>query len=148
MTYNDINKKRLQNKKSRRQYVARERAKDPIGWNAKQNALLLERRRKKPERDLLWRSRSNAKTKGLEHTLTIDDIVIPEICPVLGIPLVPNVGKGGKRSYNAPSVDRIDCSKGYTKDNIRVISWRANDLIANGTLEEFRKVVSFLESHS
>lgn len=50
--------------------------------------------------------------------------MIPETCPVLGIPLTI----GGKRSPSSPSLDRIDPALGYVPGNIRVISDRANRL--------------------
>jgi hypothetical protein len=46
------------------------------------------------------------------------------------------------------SVDRIDNNSGYTKDNIKVISFRANRLKSNGTLEEFEQIVKYLSSNS
>jgi hypothetical protein len=45
-------------------------------------------------------------------------------CPVLGIPLVYSGLK--KKSPMGPSFDRIDPNKGYTKDNVWIISERAN----------------------
>jgi hypothetical protein len=46
----------------------------------------------------------------------------------------------------SPSIDRVDSSKGYTKDNIQVISHRANNLKNNATLEELRKLVTYVEN--
>ena len=37
---------------------------------------------------------------------------------------------------NSPSLDRIDSSKGYTPDNVWVISRRANIIKHDATLEE------------
>lgn len=62
----------------------------------------------------------------------MDDVVIPELCPVFGTPM------------DKPSLDRKDNSKGYTRDNVRVISDRANRLKNNGTLEELKAIVAYM----
>ncbi len=86
--------------------------------------------------------------KGLEFDITIDDVVIPEYCPVLGIKLEATVGTG-RRNLNelesSPSIDRIDNSRGYTKDNIMVISLRANNLKKDATLQEVKALVRYME---
>ena len=74
-----------------------------------------------------------AKQKGLEFTLVYDELVIPETCPVLGIPM------------HVPSIDRNDHAKGYTPDNVTIMSWDANRLKNDGTLEQFKKLVAYLE---
>jgi hypothetical protein len=61
--------------------------------------------------------RRRAKQNGLDFNLTANDIVVPKLCPVLGIELEI----GGDRR-NSPSVDRFDNNAGYVKGNIRVIS--------------------------
>lgn len=94
-----------------------------------------------PEQKLLESTKTRARTQGLPHNITINDIVIPEFCPVLGYRLV----KGGQADESA-TVDRTDSSKGYVKGNVRIISHRANCLKNNGTLEEFRKIVAYLEN--
>jgi len=82
-------------------------------------------RKKNIATSLLSSCRLRAKQKNLEFNLTKEDIVIPELCPVLLKPLIC----GDKSDYNfSPSVDRIDNSKGYTKDNIQVISMKANKM--------------------
>lgn len=85
-----------------------------------------------------------AKKKGLTFDLVESDLVVPEFCPVLGIPLTYTPGA---KTDNSPSVDRIDSSKGYTKDNIEVISWRANNLKKDATLDELRALVRYMEQH-
>jgi hypothetical protein len=84
--------------------------------------------------------------KGREFTLTAEALDWPDNCPVLGIPLNYRVKGQGKRAENSPSFDRLDSNKGYTPDNVRVISWRANRIKNDGTLEEHRKIVQYLES--
>ena len=71
-----------------------------------------------------------------EFNITIEDINIPEKCPVLGIPLVLHKGEGKGPKYDSPSVDRIDSNLGYVKGNVRVISWRANTLKSNANYTE------------
>lgn len=56
------------------------------------------------------------------------------VCPLLGLELERVNGKG--RLPNSPSLDRIDSSKGYTKDNVWIISLRANTIKNDATLEE------------
>lgn len=99
---------------------------------------------KEPRRAMLNNSRKRAKERGLEFTITIDDIIIPTHCPVLGIPLVKI---GGKRTPNSPSVDRVNNSLGYVKGNIKVISSRANALKNDGTIDEFEKIIQYMEQH-
>ena len=83
--------------------------------------------------------KSRALRKGLEFTLTVEDIKIPDKCPVFNTPFE-------KGTDYAASVDRIDSSKGYTPDNIQIISRRANLLKNDGKLEEFEKLVTFLRN--
>ena len=79
--------------------------------------------------------------KGIECTITKADLVIPELCPVLGIPLDRS---SNTRSDNSPSVDRIDNTKGYTVDNIRVISWRANRLKNDASIDEIEAILKYM----
>lgn len=86
----------------------------------------------------LYQSRKGAKQRGLEHTISVDDLrPLPTHCPVLGIELSYD---GGDGSNNA-SIDRVDSRKGYIPGNVRIISWRANMLRSNGTLNEHRLIL-------
>jgi len=92
----------------------------------------------------LWcQAKKRAKKKNIEFSITSEDIPeIPKICPVLGIPII--VGKG-KLTDNSPSIDRINNNKGYTKGNIRIISYRANRLKNDATIEEIRRILEDYE---
>ena len=81
-----------------------------------------------------------ARKKGLEFNLTEHDIVIPSHCPALGIPIFC---EGGRATANSPSLDRIDPSKGYTRDNIVVVSHRANTLKRDATVLELFLIATF-----
>lgn len=82
-------------------------------------------------------ARKRARAKGLPFNITAEDVVIPERCPVLGTKLTL---AGGKRD-TSPSLDRIEPKKGYRKGNVRVISFRANTLKSNATVEELEAVL-------
>ena len=100
------------------------------------------------EQQMINRTRARAKKNGLEFNLTIDDISIPDVCPVLGIRIFSNIKDGSMGPCdNSPSIDKIFPNKGYVRGNIRVISYRANLLKSNATVEEMRLVLADLENH-
>ncbi len=89
-------------------------------------------------------SKKRSRDKGLKFNIEPKDIIIPNFCPYLGIEISHVTGLG-KRRPGSPSLDRIDSSKGYTKDNIIVCSWRANFLKCDGTLEEMMLIVEHMK---
>ena len=91
-------------------------------------------RLKNPGKFMFRAARARARRDGLEFNITVEDIEIPNTCPVFGIPLKVNRLEDGRR--DSPSLDRIDPLKGYTKDNIQVISNFANTMKQNATAEE------------
>lgn len=99
-------------------------------------------RSKNPRKYILQNARGSAKQRGLYFDLKEEDIIIPNKCPVFGMTLELVWGEGVKD--NKPSLDRIDSSKGYTKDNIQVISWRANNLKKDATPNEIMKLARFM----
>ena len=84
------------------------------------------------ERRMFDSAKSRATIKGREFTIELEDIHIPEFCPVFLTPMV------------APSIDRIDSDRGYVKGNIRVISRRANILKNNASVEEMTLILADL----
>jgi hypothetical protein len=95
---------------------------------------------------MLRNSKNRAKEIGRDFSLTRADIVIPEFCPVLGLKLEFSHGKGtGFFSPNSPSIDRFDSTLGYTKANIRIISWRANCLKRDATIDEMERVLAYMK---
>jgi hypothetical protein len=90
------------------------------------------------EQSMWLMAKHRAKRKGLPFDLAIEDIAIPERCPMLGILLV----RGTDKLHDAsPTLDRIRAAKGYVKENIRVISYKANRAKNNLTLEEMKLMV-------
>lgn len=85
------------------------------------------------ESELLKQAKYRAKKNKIEFNIDISDIIIPEYCPILKIPLFTRKGHSGP---NSPSLDRIDPSKGYVKGNVQVISHKANTIKSDATLQE------------
>jgi hypothetical protein len=114
----------------------------------KSSAYYYEDRRKNPAKYLWKGAKKRAKQRGLEFNITIEDIVVPEVCPILGIPLGFTLGeKIHKHAHtdNTPSIDRVDPTKGYIKGNIAIMSARANIIKNEGTAEEHCKIAEFMD---
>ena len=94
---------------------------------------------------MLSTARRRAQLKGIEFTITPTDFpTLPTHCPVLGIEL--HYGRGrGLRQPDSASLDRRDTTKGYVPGNVEIVSWRANDLKGDATLDELKKLVAYLE---
>jgi hypothetical protein len=99
---------------------------------------------KSVEYRILTRAKSRAKQKNIPFNLTLEDIEVPETCPLLGIPIVIQPKKG--YHPNSPSLDKIIPEKGYIKGNVWVISSRANTLKNDATLQELKTLVENLEA--
>ena len=87
-----------------------------------------------PVKKILKQAKQTAISKKLEFNITEEDIVIPEICKYLGIPLTNIQGQGVV--WSNCSIDRIDSSKGYIKGNVEIISRKANTMKTMATKEE------------
>lgn len=93
----------------------------------------------------LWKAaKARATKRGLPFSITPDDVVIPDRCPVLGIPLVRNVSRGP--SDSSPSLDRKVCELGYVPGNVIIMSWRANRIKNDGTTAEVRAIADWMEA--
>ncbi len=80
--------------------------------------------------------------KGVPFDITLEDLVFPDVCPVLGIPLIT---RSGRFSDNSPSLDRIVPEKGYVKGNVQIMSYRANRIKCHASLAELKAIVAFME---
>lgn len=86
-----------------------------------------------PEKRMFLQAKNRAKRKGIEFNISLEDIKVPEVCPLLNLPFFPGT-KGNYRQ--TPSLDRIDSNKGYIKGNVWVISNRANTMKTDALKEE------------
>ena len=87
-----------------------------------------------PEKRMLLSAKHRAKKLNILFDISEEDIIIPELCPYLNIPL-SNIRGEGRKKTNL-SLDRIDSSKGYVKGNVQVISDLANRMKQNASVEE------------
>ena len=84
----------------------------------------------------IWKkAKDRAQKYGLDFNIEESDIIIPEMCPILEVPL--EFGTKGNYEFS-PSIDRIDNSKGYVKGNIQIISKKANSMKNSASAEELR----------
>ncbi len=102
---------------------------------ARINEFVKKHKKENPEKSLLYAAKSRARLGGLQFDIDINDIQIPLICPVLGIEISTNGPKN-----TSPSLDKIIPELGYTKGNVRVISWRANWIKNNASADEIEKL--------
>lgn len=91
------------------------------------------RHQKDPRKRIIKDCKARAKHKGIAFNITFNDLKIPEKCPLLGITLCTS---NSIVSPNSPTIDRIDSTKGYVKENVWIISHKANTAKSNLTLEE------------
>lgn len=89
-------------------------------------------RKEQPLRYLITSGRRRAKKRGIDFSISIDDLTMPTHCPLLGVPIDPF---SGNIDFH-PSLDRLDNTKGYVPGNVAVVSHRANRIKSDSTHSE------------
>lgn len=140
---------------AQRRYIAKRKAKDPVAWSKLKVSRALDYAKRNPEKArasnkryraknpaaiMVRQAQQRARRQGVACDLKVGDITIPARCPVLGIKLL----SGRPHDAANPSLDRMKPHLGYVKENVRVISWRANNLKRDGTIEEFEQIVAYM----
>jgi hypothetical protein len=99
---------------------------------------------------LLSIAKLRSKRKNLPFDITEEDLfnVATEYCPITNKKLHYIHRKFNKDYANCASLDRIDSSKGYTKDNIRIISLRANVLKSCCSFEDLLNMQNYFIKYS
>ncbi len=116
-------------KEAMREYDTQRRLKDPVG-------------------SLLRGAKKRAKIKGVKFNISKEDLEpFPEYCPVLEYCKL-QYSQVGRQQPNSASLDRFDNNLGYVKGNVRIISLRANELKRDGTIEEFKRIVSYMKDNN
>lgn len=83
-------------------------------------------------------AKQRARKRNQEFSISKEDIILPTHCPILGIKLEYNQGTGAGGKDNSYSLDRIDQSLGYIKNNVQVLSHKANSMKFTATPEELK----------
>lgn len=123
--YYHANKDRIKNAVSK--WAARVHSEDPAGNSIKR---------------LVWGAKTRSKKNGLPFNITVADLPAPLTCSVLGVVLDYSAKGRGGHNRNSPSIDRLVPALGYTRGNVRIISFRANSLRNDGTADELEKVAA------
>jgi hypothetical protein len=95
-----------------------------------------------PQHYLWYVARTRSRQKGTEFTIAKEDVIIPDTCPILDIPLT----KGDGYLPNSMSLDRVDNTKGYIPGNVRVISRKANLMKSSLTLDVLEKLIKYIKN--
>ena len=134
---------KCQNTKLLDEFHSSKNSKDGHHWCCKicNNEARKTRLNKLPDAVYLHRlAKNRSQLLNREFTITVADVeaVDTDFCVLLRIPIkrYPQTNKNNYRHYDSKSLDRIDSTKGYIPGNIRVISWRANNLLGTGYTEQ------------
>jgi hypothetical protein len=128
VSYKDPEKKRSRDVA----YRATNRERD----NARQRTYYLDTRRY-----LLANAKQRAKAKRIPCTIKLTDIMIPNQCPLLDIPIVRGVAK---LHDGSPTLDRVRNNLGYVPGNVVVISYAANRAKGNLTSADLLRLATRL----
>lgn len=93
-------------------------------------------------RQIIRSAKSRSKKMGFPSDLDEDELsqqMLTGRCAVTGVPFLFDKIRGPF----TPSLDRIDPSKGYTKDNVRLVSWIFNRIRSDYEEED---VLRFIEA--
>lgn len=111
----------------------KKRLQEDLSYREKVNKQKRDNSRKNYISLMLSRAKQRALKYNYEFTLVKEDIIIPKLCPLLQVPF--KLGKKGNYQYT-PTIDRIDSTKGYTKDNIQILTMKANTMKSNASKKE------------
>jgi hypothetical protein len=123
-----------------KQWREKKRAADPL-FDVKNNR---RQRAANPKTYMFWRAKSRAKELGIPFSITVDDVVVPEFCPVFPH-LRLEFQDGRQRPDNTPTLDKIIPSLGYVPGNVQVISMRANRLKSDATVAELEAIIRYIK---
>ena len=88
-------------------------------------------------------AKERAIQEGLPFDIELDDVVIPCVCPLLGIDIHKD---SEKLCDNSPSLDKLIPSKGYVKGNVLVVSYKANRIKSNASIDELMTLTENLHN--
>lgn len=123
-------------KKCRKEYGSTRKERD------RSNSKKKELHRKDPRRYMIKSARFRAIRDNIPFNIEYDDFIVPLKCPILDIPLIVS----SQCSENSPSLDRIIPDLGYVKNNVAVISVKANRLKQEMCIADIYKLINYIRS--
>jgi hypothetical protein len=111
--------------------------------------LSLKQKAERAIKKALSRSRQRAKDKGLEYSIDLDwaleEMTKQKLrCAITGIEFFSKPREASKMDPYAPSFDRIDNAKGYSKENTRIVIFAVNLMLLDWGLDVGRKIAGRL----
>jgi len=89
---------------------------------------------------ILRSKRGNKRKQRSELSIEYYKSLIVDTCPYLNLKLTYDNFEG-RMPDNYATLDKIDPNKGYVEGNVQIVSFRANTLKSNATLEELKLIV-------
>lgn len=112
--------------------------------------------RKNPIAFMFSAAKKRTLDTGLPFDLEKEDVHVTENCPCCDIKMTIEQGAKEKRKtregkfyirdQTKMSIDRVDNTKGYVKGNVAIICWRCNQLKADATAQELRRIADWMDS--
>jgi len=103
------------------------KAEDPLEFSIKEKMQSAKRR---------------AKRDGYPFSITVKDIKLNKICPILGIEI--DYLQQNAKAHNSASLDKKVPELGYVPGNVEIISYRANYIKGNITKDEILKILEYI----
>lgn len=99
----------------------------------------------------LHNARNRAKRDNVAFNITLQDLIdiATDECPIFKTPFVwgeSGLGKGKTRP-DSPTLDRILPELGYVKGNVAFLSYRANRIKDNGTMQDHYNIADWIWNH-
>ena len=96
-------------------------------------------------------AKHRATRENVPFSLVLQDLIdiATDVCPILHTPFVwgsAKLGKGKTRP-DTPTLDRVLPELGYVRGNVVFLSYRANRIKDNGTMQEHYDIADFIWNH-
>jgi hypothetical protein len=142
-------------KRHKEKYYEENKAKVRQHYQENKDQILRESKLKRTGKEgyikiMLSSAKYRAKKKGWAFDLDLDELlsIAPDCCPVDGLPFDWERRLEDDRTLplTIPSLDRIDSSRGYTKDNVMFIGDKWNRWKSNMNLDNLELLIQYVRS--
>ena len=96
------------------------------------------------ESRLLRSSKPRAIEEGVPHTISVEDIIINDNCPVCELPMSRSNIRGG--TARSPTLDKVRPELGYVPGNVAVICKYCNSAKGSASAELHRRIADYIDS--